>query len=781
MERIIEVCNRKWSGVGDINVKIIPRVYLDWDSEPGNEYWPSDMDTWDYSSYEFEQRVTRLVKRLGKVWDEDPRIAWIQMGIIGYWGEHHHPSPSLRQQEMLGDLFTEAFKNKKVLVRQPFEEFLDYPFGWYWDSFAHWDQIGSQAVPMINNCPDRWKTVPIEGETAYNWGDYQIQPGDNPNVTLKDPVHREWLISYIRTLHCTALGWVADFDYYNPEVLAGAEEVQRAFGYRYLLKEVTYPARINADEPFSVSFKVENTGSAPFYYDWPVELRLLDPETRVTKWKQVFNYVDIRTWMPGDDWGNGIKAYRIEPEIVSNTDTFQVDGSLEKGEYILALAILDPGGMVPAVKLATRQYFEGGIHPVGFIGLDTLVGSTVLDGVIFDNPAEDHSLYYSEERDEIIDDVPSEILVQPTRKPMYDHHCKFPGDSVQAWQFDYIDDGSGVKSFSLDTAKTIGLYGCNDTSGLNIRSYADTVHHKDAAQFNWNIHTQTFQKSGQWLEYSALFDLEVPYQLFVKARDNVDANFKFTILSTGRDTIFHRDLSLKDDFENQGSGNGQTGWYIYNELLENLWGARIIRFDWYDHTGEPGIFGGFSFAASNLDITPPEWYYVSIGTIHAGTDIVVMTNEDARVYLVPSGTPPDTAQIQDAAFASIAVSAYEQGIIGTSGLNAGEYVVYALDSSSNISEASPLITVEPGFNTSYRAGDVNVGIIYYPAGNLIDIKSTAELHHLVVYDIAGKTIVSRKIQGSSYTLNVDGFMSGLYFFQVLEKNGKIMTVKIYLN
>lgn len=778
IERIIQVCNQKWGGVEDINVKVIPRVYLDWDSEAGNEYWPSDMTTGDYSSYEFEQRVTRLVKRLAKVWDEDPRIAWIQMGIIGYWGEHHHPSPSLSQQEFLGDLFTEAFKNKKVLVRQPFEHFMDYPFGWYWDSFAHWNQISSQAVPMLNNCPDRWKVTPIEGETAYNWGDYQIQPGDNPNVTLKEPEHREFLINWIRKLHCTALGWVASFDYYNSDVLAGAEEVQRAFGYRYILKEVSYPAKISNDETFTVSFKVENTGSAPFYYDWPVELRLLDPETRITKWKQVFNEVDIRTWLPGDDWHGGLKEYQIKSEIISNTDTFLLDGSLEKGKYILALTILDPNGMVPAVKFASRQYFNGGLHPIGYIGLDTLINDTQLEGVSFDDPAKDNSLYYSEKRGEIIDDVPSEILVKPVRKSFQNNHSKFPEDTVQAWQFDYFDDETGALNFVLDTAQTFGIYGCDDNSGFNIRGYSDTLQHKDAAQFNWNSNTQTFQANGQWLEYSTLFDLDIPYQLNVRARNNEDARFKLTIMSTGRDTMFYKDFSLKDDFINQGGGNEETDWFVYRELFDNLWGACIIRFDWYDNVGEPGIFGAFSFTGNKQDLTPPEWYYVSVGSIPLGTELIAMTTENSTLYLVPADTEAEALSIRESALAESEVEAYTQAKFSTSGLNAGDYVFFAMDAAGNISEASRIIKLENASSTSLVPAKSEIIIALNPVQKTCAIKSVIELRQINVYNILGKQLKNIKCADFEYNLRTEEFDKGFYVLQVYDYRGNISIHKI---
>src|SRR5574344_1364480 len=83
------------------------------DKQPNNEYWPADMKTGDYSSAQFIRRVKRLILRLGECWDNDPRVAWTQMGIIGYWGEQHSPAPTPEMQKILGDTFSKAFKNKK--------------------------------------------------------------------------------------------------------------------------------------------------------------------------------------------------------------------------------------------------------------------------------------------------------------------------------------------------------------------------------------------------------------------------------------------------------------------------------------------------------------------------------------------------------------------------------------------------------------------------------------------------------------------------------------------
>jgi hypothetical protein len=90
IDRIRAFCNEKWKGVEAANIKVIPRVYLHW-SKDDQKYWPADMKADDYASDQFKGRVLRLVARLGECWDNDPRVAFIQMGLIGKWGEHHSP------------------------------------------------------------------------------------------------------------------------------------------------------------------------------------------------------------------------------------------------------------------------------------------------------------------------------------------------------------------------------------------------------------------------------------------------------------------------------------------------------------------------------------------------------------------------------------------------------------------------------------------------------------------------------------------------------------------
>lgn len=121
VEKIIEYCNKQWLDLPGRNIKVIPRVYLEWpynsqntfnsrdtvtadwgDTKFVERFWPADLKRGDYTSDQFENRLLNLIAKLGKAWDNDPRVAYIEMGLIGWWGEQHTPFIDSRMQVMMG-------------------------------------------------------------------------------------------------------------------------------------------------------------------------------------------------------------------------------------------------------------------------------------------------------------------------------------------------------------------------------------------------------------------------------------------------------------------------------------------------------------------------------------------------------------------------------------------------------------------------------------------------------------------------------------------------------
>lgn len=409
VDKIQAYCNSRWKDLPARNIKVIPRVYLEWpygsqnatrsrDTVTSNwgevryceRFWPADIKRGDYSSEQFKQRLVRLIAKMGQAWDNDPRVAYIEMGLIGWWGEQHSPFINAEMQKLIGDAFVASFKNKLVMVRQA-KDFTSYPFGSYWDSFAHAEQVDEAEMLMAQG--GKWTTSVRGGEVAYDWGD-RSKTGNSPDESLKVKANRDYIIDFIRKVHCNHLGWINKYDLKDEQATQGADIVQQNLGYRFILNEVTYTPDVKPGQTLKVNFTVTNTGSSPIYYSWPVELSLLDMNTHQPVWKSIFQNVDIRTWLPGDQWDAVRRKYTIEPDINAVKGEFKLPKSIAKGEYILALSILDPAGNVPAVRFAVNNYFKGGRHPIGKVGIGKTTDNYALNEAIFNDLYSDRSLYY---------------------------------------------------------------------------------------------------------------------------------------------------------------------------------------------------------------------------------------------------------------------------------------------------------------------------------------------------------------------------------------------------
>ncbi|MDE5636141.1 MAG: DUF4832 domain-containing protein [Muribaculaceae bacterium] len=413
VDKIIAYSNHRWKGVEDINVKVIPRIYIVW-MEPWhggyakNTYtnhpddlngwhWPSDIpgETYDandeskpmtggYADPTFQERVKKLVAKAAQAWDNDPRVAYIEMGIIGEFGEHHDPDittvwaphdqpdhvanrtwiPGI--EKTLGDAFSQGFRNKKVMVRYAYE-FNDYEFGIYWDSWSekNEEERGYKAMKKLG---DRWKTQPIGGEITWNWG--QMSQFHSFEECVGDPVNQDIVISHIRDLHCNHLGGVTWANFNDPTFIPNADLLQRTMGYRFLVSDFTYSGSVRQGEKIKISFDVTNIGSSPFYYDWPVEIAMLDAKTHEAVWTKTLSSPKTSQWMPGDNWDNTGKVYRDGAPVTRVEEEVTYDGTLDTGSYILAVSVNDPAGNLPSLRLAIDNYFEGGRHPMGYIGVN---------------------------------------------------------------------------------------------------------------------------------------------------------------------------------------------------------------------------------------------------------------------------------------------------------------------------------------------------------------------------------------------------------------------------
>ena len=368
-----------WRLAASRGYRVIPRVYLLWPGSPDRLYWPSDLDAYDFFSAAFLARVQNLVRRMGLAFTDDPRLAGVCMGIHGLWGEHHlygyesrypgkdtHAFPD-ELEPLYSAAFNAAFPGVPILRRYP-TDFQDQHYGVHWDSFAHPDLDNERDAILAMGGGVAWKTALISGEVAYDWGRTAQFNGANPDDSLTNPVFYGRLAAYARLLHANDLGWVAE---YTPgsATATGAGVLQDALGWTFAITEARFAARAEAGGDLSLMLSVRNTGSSPLYQAWPVGVALLDPTTLAPVWRSVMGDADVRTWMPGSDFDVATGSYRTAATVNAVRSTLPLPATLATGDYLLAVALLDPAGMRPNGHFAIANIVASGWQPLGRIGI----------------------------------------------------------------------------------------------------------------------------------------------------------------------------------------------------------------------------------------------------------------------------------------------------------------------------------------------------------------------------------------------------------------------------
>lgn len=236
-----------------------------YDTSYGKGYAP------DYSDPAFQEAHGKLLRAVGDWSGTDGFVSYVELGSLGHWGEWHvksgeglPPMPDETIRQRYAAVYQAAFPSAKLLVRRPFR-FAAGGFGLYNDMAGHpedteewlgWIANGgwyegdpAGLVPL----PDQWKTAPIGGELTSRIPMEQLL-GEDLGQT----------VALIRASHMSFLGpKTAD-----PALREGYDAVLLALGYRLRVTEASLRRVLGGTE---LTLTVANDGSAPFYWDWPVQ------------------------------------------------------------------------------------------------------------------------------------------------------------------------------------------------------------------------------------------------------------------------------------------------------------------------------------------------------------------------------------------------------------------------------------------------------------------------------------------------------------------------------
>ena len=275
------------------------RVYLDYPTKPSGvpDYLAETVGcspyadhgggcSPDYEHPELKAAILGLIDSLGERYDGDPRLGFVQVGLLGFWGEWHtwpHTElfPSEAMQAEVLDAFVGAFSITHLMVRRPAVHAVDLRIGFHDDSFAY-STLGDidwffWPGLIAAGAAERWQQVPIGGELrpelqsqvfddAYSVGTYSQDFNACAETT-----HASFLLNY--------WAYSGDGVGYVGEERVRAERAARDMGYAFALTGASLhlSALDEGHVDGTVRLEIAATGVAPFYYS--LEPTLVDQGT----------------------------------------------------------------------------------------------------------------------------------------------------------------------------------------------------------------------------------------------------------------------------------------------------------------------------------------------------------------------------------------------------------------------------------------------------------------------------------------------------------------------
>lgn len=332
--------------------------------------WTPDGKTFvpDLDDPQFIKYATRLLAAFGKRYDGNPNLAYLDIGMVGAWGEWHNSNfPSVtpldkryttEQLNRYVDMHFSAFPHTPKIMLISGGKTLAYAAqrgaGWRADCWGDWHnftpdwshmrddypqrlQAAQQAWPGFNNA---WQQAPVSLEICGYMAEWQsVQHYTREQVQASF----DWaLAQHASTLNLKSRPVPAEYR----DILDKALE---KIGYRFRIVELSHPASQHAGQNITLTSVWRNDGVAPIYLRYWLAWRLVDSQGHTALTGKTLD--DIRQWLPGQ--------HRSEYALAT-------PGSLPAGQYHLDVALVDTQGQA-RINLASE-----GKQPDGWYRLSSI-------------------------------------------------------------------------------------------------------------------------------------------------------------------------------------------------------------------------------------------------------------------------------------------------------------------------------------------------------------------------------------------------------------------------
>ena len=308
----------------------------------------------DYSDPLFLKHHERLIRSLGERYNGHPDVDHVDIGSVGRWGEWHLSRlgvdlPSWEVLREIIDHYLTFFDRTPLVMLIGNRDGMEYTAangcGWRADCLGDMGGFGANSSMHMNyypeqldasNANDAWKRGPVAFEVCWNMARWYEEDWD-----------ADWIFEEALRMHASVLNIKSSP--VPPAWVPILNKYQKRAGYRMVLRELVCPKAVQVGRKLLLDMVWENVGVAPPYRRYPLAFELRRKGSR--PYRMVCD-VDVRKWLPGKH---------------TVLELLQLPADIPPGTYELNLALLDPGHLTPAVRLAVAGRADDGWYPLARI------------------------------------------------------------------------------------------------------------------------------------------------------------------------------------------------------------------------------------------------------------------------------------------------------------------------------------------------------------------------------------------------------------------------------
>ncbi|RYG42047.1 DUF4832 domain-containing protein [bacterium] len=294
----------------------------------------------DYADPKFRSGIKRLIAEMGRRWNKDPQVAFIQIGLLGFWGEWHtYPrtelfAPAIVQKEVI-DAMRAAFPDKPLMARNAADYVGQQTWLGFHDDMIPEDTLGPEEwkfLPTLraSGRENNWKIAPTGGEMVPGAAKRWLGEGWATTLQAVRDTHFSWIGPYCPLLETG-----------DATFKARAIELSQKSGYQFRLTRVRHAGRVAPSGGLNVQVEGMNEGVAPMYGHWPVRIAVLDASGAEVGGGR--SPSDPFSWLPGKFFFGAKFPAPKTP-----------------GHYRIALGLIDPWTQRSAVRFANPLPVENG-------------------------------------------------------------------------------------------------------------------------------------------------------------------------------------------------------------------------------------------------------------------------------------------------------------------------------------------------------------------------------------------------------------------------------------